>query len=321
MPSPRSLALLLCAVSLAACGGGSATDVVNADGATDVPVGTDSAGDVPMDTPAPRCGAMRPDIMSISGTEGLVIGPDGTIYYSQANAVGRMRPGEAQDDAWAPLGARAGTVWGLALDVANHMIYAGSPSAGTIFSVDYMATPPTVANYVPSAGQPNGLTMGPDGALYYSDFGAGAVFRVAPGGTRTRASSTTAIGQANGLAFGTDGSLYVLSYAAGTLNQLTMAGGMETGRTVIARMLGNPDGLALDATGRFYVTNNSGGTLTRLDADGTNPMRLLSGVSAAASVEFGAGALNCNDIYVASGGALRRYEMGDTAGAMVPWHP
>jgi len=58
----------------------------------------------------------------------------------------------------------------------------------------------------------------------------------------------------------------------------------------------------------------------QVDADGSNPMVLQRGISAAANIEFGVGALPCTDIYVASGGALVRFEMGDTAGASVPWH-
>jgi hypothetical protein len=60
--------------------------------------------------------------------------------------------------------------------------------------------------------------------------------------------------------------------------------------------------------------------LIRLDADGSNPEVLQRSIPAAANIEFGAGALPCTDIYVASGGALVRYEMGDVAGARVPWH-
>ena len=44
------------------------------------------------------------------------------------------------------------------------------------------------------------------------------------------------------------------------------------------------------------------------------------GIAAAANVEFGAGALPCTDIYVASSGTLFRYTMGSARGAAVPWH-
>jgi hypothetical protein len=71
-----------------------------------------------------------------------------------------------------------------------------------------------------------------------------------------------------------------------------------------------------------YVTNNSGGAVIRLEPDGTGATELdLDGtIGSAASLEFGAGALDCEDLYITSSGAMRRYEMGTAAGAAVPWH-
>jgi len=210
-------------------------------------------------------------------------------------------------------------VWGLAIDVANQRLYVGSPSAGVIYAVDLAAEAPMGTVYLAGAGSPNGLTMGPDGALYYSNFAAtGHVYRVVDG-MRTQV-TTMSIRQPNGVAFHRDGSLYVDSYGAGSLIKLTLAANRETARETVATNLGSPDGLAFDATGRIYIGDNSGGRLIRLDADGTNPEVLRTGISAAANIEFGVGALPCTDIYVASGGALVRYEMGDTNGAAVPWH-
>jgi sugar lactone lactonase YvrE len=212
-------------------------------------------------------------------------------------------------------------VWGLALDVPNRRLFVGSPSTQTIYAVDLTAGAPVATAYLTGAGQPNGLTMGPDGALYYSDFSGGHVYRVTGAGTGTRTPVTTAtIPGANGLAFHRDGSLYVDSYSRGTLLRLTLTGNMESARSTVASSLGSPDGLAFDATDRVYVGDNGGGRLIRLDADGTNPTVLRTGISTAANIEFGAGALPCTDIYVASGGALVRYETGTTAGAAVPWH-
>ena len=210
-------------------------------------------------------------------------------------------------------------MWGLAIDVANRRLYVGSPSAATIFAVDLTADAPMGTVYLASAGSPNGLTMGPDGALYYSNFSAsGHVYRVVDG-MRTQVTTMT-IRQPNGVAFHRDGSLYVDSYADGSLIKLTLAANRETARETVATGLGNPDGLAFDAMDRIYIGDNSGGRLIRLDADGSNPEVLQRGIPAAANIEFGAGALPCTDIYVASGGALARYEMGDVAGARVPWH-
>ncbi len=274
-------------------------------------VGTDAGG-------GPGCGTMRPDVSGIRGTEGLVIARDGTIYYSQARAVGRLVPGGTPENGWASLGASASVVWGLALDAANEKLYAGSQSASAIFRVDVATA--AVDTLLPGAGAANGLTMGADGALWYSDFSGGHVYRVdVSTGTRTRVTAPSAIRGANGVAFGPDGRLYVDSYETGTLIALTLTGTMESGRATVAMGLGNPDGLGFDASGRIYVGDNAG-RLIRLDADGTGAMTLRSGIPSAANVEFGAGPLVCTDIYVASGGTLVRYEMGTTAGAAVPWH-
>lgn len=302
---------------IAACSGEPAMTPLDA--AADAPADASPTADTPpaSDGGGPRCGTERPDIDAVRGTEGLVIAADGTIYFSQSRAVGRIRPGMDVEPAWATLPSAARTVWGLAIDAAGNRLFVGSPVTMTIYAVDLTAEAPMGTPYLPGAGQPNGLTMGPDGALYYSDFGGGHVYRVVDG-MRTRVTSTT-IRQANGLAFHRDGSLYVDSYGAGSLLRLTLTDHVETARSTVATGLGAPDGLAFDAMDRIYVGDNMG-RLIRLDADGSNPEVLQRSIPAAANVEFGAGALPCTDIYVASGGTLVRYEMGDTAGASVPWH-
>lgn len=333
----RNASLLALALALAACSSPSATTNPPADGGgTDVVSAADvvaadvsSASDAAMpgdavtadtstgsDAGAPGCGTERPVITGIRGTEGLVIGADGTIYYSQGGAVGRLAPGGNPENRWVTLSG-ASTVWGLALDNTRRRLYAGSPATQSIFVVDLAADPPTATRFLGMAGQPNGLTMDPNGDLIYSDFGGGQVYRVNPMGMRTQV-TTSRIASANGVAFGSDGSLYVDSYSAGTLVRLTLADGRESARETVATGLGAPDGLAFDAEGRIYIGDNRG-RLVRLDADGSNPEVLGMNIANAANVAFGAGALPCTDIYVASGGTLFRYTMGTTAGAAVPW--
>lgn len=290
---------------------------------TDTGVPNDSAdldGGAPTDagTDAPvvaTCGTAQPDVSGITGTEGLIIGRDETIYYGQSGGVGRMTPDGAQDDDWVSLGAAAGTVWGLALDAANETLYVGSPSAGRVFAVTVSSG--AVATFVASAGQPNGLTVGPDGALYFSDFGGGAVRRATADGVTTV--TTSPIPQANGVAFDVEARLIVLSYGTGRLLRLTLADGVETSREpMVAMGLGSPDGVALDANGDFWVTDNSGSLRHVIAATGANTTE-MSGISAAASVDFGAGPLDCHDLYIASSGAVRRFATG-VEGADVLWH-
>jgi sugar lactone lactonase YvrE len=263
------------------------------------------------------CGTEKPDLTGLTGSEGLVIDADGTLYFSQPMAVGRLRPGAASkpEKAWAKL-TGAGTVWGLAIDKAQKALFAGSPSTLKIYKITLEDTP-TVTDYLTMAGQPNGLTIGPDGALYYTDFqNMGNVFRVAAAGARTMV-TTTVIPMPNGLAFGPDGALYVDVFAMGAILKLTLTAGAETARAtyVAMGMVAAADGLAFDAAGNAYV--GFGGGVSRISPDGKTITNVVKG--GAANVEFGAGALDCKDIYYVTGGKLARVA-NDTAGAAVPWH-
>lgn len=293
--------------------GGTDTGGVMTDtGETPTDAGSDGGG-------GGACGTARPDVAAITGTEGLIIARDGTIYYSQSRAVGRLAPGGSPENGFVALPGAAGTVWGIALDAANETLYVGSPTARAIYSVDLTAATPTATEFVASAGGPNGLTIGPDGALYFSDFGGNRVRRVPASGGAPTDVTASPIAQANGVAFDAEGRLLVASYADGDLFRLTLTAGAETGRETVASGLGSPDGVAVDANGDYWVTDN-GGTLLSVDAATGTRMNALPGIPNAASLDFGAGPLNCQDIYVASGGAMRRYEMSGVAGADVLWH-
>ena len=308
---------LLCSV-LAACGGDDAAgDGVVTDGAVaDAPEqgdGGEPDGPSP-DAPA-ACGTQTAPVAMISGTEGIAIAPDGTLYYSQSGGrVGRWQPGAAAPtNNWVSLQG-ATTVWGMALD-AGGILYVATPgSGGTIWRIDPSAATPTATAYYTGAGSANGLTIGPDGAVYYSDFVTqGHVWRVSAPNTRTMVTATT-INRPNGVLFDGDGTLLVLSYATGTVHRLTLnAGGAETDREpTAATTTGSPDGLARDAMGRYYVTDNGGGNVLRYDAQLGNREVLMPGVGAAANMAFGKGALDCNDLYVTSSGMLRRIAVGAT---------
>jgi sugar lactone lactonase YvrE len=330
--SHRILSLFALVLALSGCPSEPGTD---AGGDRDVPEGVDVPGlDAPAidgggsDTPegvdgggGGGCtGTARPDVSAIRGTEGLIVARDGTIYYSQSGSVGRLAPGGSPEDSWVSLPGSSGTVWGIALDAANATLYVGSPSAGTIYSVDLTAATPTATAFVTGAGSPNGLTVGPDGALYYSNFGAGRVMRVeATGGTPTQV-TTSAITQPNGVAFDTDGTLLVCSYGTGNLFRLTLSGGVETARDMAASGLGAPDGVALDADGDFWVTDNGAGRVLYVDSTTGMVSPVMTGIGSAASLDFGAGALRCGDLYVSSSGAMRRLEDVGVNGAAVLWH-
>lgn len=274
--------------------------------------GTVDSGEPDTGPPGRICGDEHPDVSGITGTEGVIIARDGTLYYSQSGGVGRRTPAGAQEDDFIRFPG-ASTIWGLALSPDNATLYVGSPGDGRIYivtladsSVDFIRAPGA-----------NGLTAAPDGTLFWSNFSDGEVFRLGDGEAPEQV-TTTSIRSANGVAFGADGALYVAHYRGGMVLRLTLTDGVETGRTTYAESLGNPDGLVFDEAGDLYVSDNGSGTVLRVAPDGTQEM-IASGLPAAASVEFGAGPLSCTDLFIASAGGLGRVDT-EREGRLVPWH-
>ncbi len=317
-------ALLCAALGLVACGdgGGDGDDDVGV--TADAAAGTDAPADGPdAATPTPdagsaACGTTVAPVADITGTEGIAIAPDGTIYYSQSNAIGRWQPGGSPEDDYVTL-TGAGTVWGMALDDEGTLYVASPASGGRIFFIDTTDPAPEATTLLASAGAANGLVLGPDGALYYSDFSGDRVYRVDSGGERTEVTLST-LDSPNGLLFEPDGTLLVLSYSTGDVLRLTLDGAMvevEKTRQVAGSLAGaNPDGIGRDDAGRYYITDNQAGTgpaLIRVDANFDNPEALLSGIPSAANIAWGRGALDCGHIYVTSSGQMRVFE-GDTPG-------
>jgi sugar lactone lactonase YvrE len=311
-PLPALLASTLLLLACGDDGGGGGDDVADID-ASNIDSGNPIDGGDDPDAPASACGTEVAPVAMITGTEGIAIAADGTIYYSQTGGVGRWVPGtNTPEDDWVAL-AGTSTVWGMAIDDASGMLYVATPgSGGDIWQIDTTAATPAGTVLYDSAGSPNGLTLGPDGAIYYGHFaGAGQVYRVDTAGNRTTVTTST-IAQPNGVLFDDDGTLLVAMYGTGDMVRLTLdpTTHMETGRGSIDSNAGNPDGLARDELGRYYVTDNGGDEVLRYDTAFANPESLLPGVSAAANMAFGRGALACTDLYVTSSGQMRRIDAG-----------
>lgn len=265
------------------------------------------------------CGDARPDLAGIPTAEGLVIAPDGTIYFTQpfgdraSPFLGRYRPPyTAPELRWVEVGPKA---LGLALDPQRGVLYVGSRERQKLLAV-FLSEYPQVLELADAEPAINGVTLGKDGAVYYTDQKGGHVYRVTFEGAKTRVTAAP-IEDPNGLAFGPDGKLYVLSYAAAKITRLTLKAGKEIARAPFVDIPGgkNADGIAFDKQRRMYVTATS---LFRVDLPGKTVTPL--GEAYGANAEFGIGALGCADLYTAGNGkGLHRF-VNDTPGMDVPWH-
>ncbi len=303
------MTLVMCIT--AACGGCEGGGDDSSDARVDGPVD----GEGSPDAPTTSCGSGVAPAGQIAGTEGVAIAADGTVYYSQTGGVGRWVPDDAApSDDWVSL-AGTSTVWGMAIAEEGHLYVAtpaGNATAGIIWEIDTTAASPSGTMLFPSAGRPNGLTLGPDSAVYYGDFAGGDVYRVDGDGNRTAVSDpNTPFDAPNGVLFDADGTLLVAEYSAGEIWRVTLdANQVETARELLTDDAGQPDGIARDDEGRYYVTDNGGGRVLRYDATFGNREILQQSVGAAANMAFGRGALRCTDLYVTSSGAMRVLDVG-----------
>jgi glucose/arabinose dehydrogenase len=270
--------------------------------------------------PAGKCeGKIRPPLEGIHTAEGLAIAPDGTIYFTQpfgagsSGFLGRYQPPyTAPELKWVDLGGKA---LGITIDNKRSVLYAGSRERKKLLAV-YLADRPEVVEIADVEPTINGVTLGPDDAVYYTDQKGGHVYRVTGDGKKSQVTGQP-LEDLNGLAFGPDKNLYVLTYGKAIVTRLRLAGGKEKRRETFATITGgrNADGIAFDAKGRLYVT---AGSLFRISADGKKIEPL--GAAYGANAEFGVGALGCSDLYTAGNGkGIARFE-NDTPGLAVPWH-
>lgn len=273
------------------------------------------AGPLPDGGPT-SCGTGAPVLTGSPATEGLAIARDGTIYYSRLGGVGRITPDGVRHDDWLGL-TNASTVWGLALDADNTHLFVGVPGNGEVQVVTGLnGTPAHV--HLANVDGPNGLTVGPDGGVYVSDFSNDVVVRLDPASGASTPVTASDIGGADGVAFTNSGTLLVTSYSAGTVLALTLdASHHETARSTVATAVPSADGIAIDENGVLYV--GGGSRVYRIGSGGTPDMTLQMGHNGTANLEWGAGPLNCHDLYVATGTGLTRISLSVGERAVL-WH-
>jgi streptogramin lyase len=275
------------------------------------------------------CGTERPNLAGITNADSVAVGPDGTLYFGQVamadGYVGRLRPGGAAvEKQWVrvPMGAR---IYGLAVDMGRRRLYVASASGKAIHWVDLSAPMPTLQNLVTALGNPNDIAVAANGDVYYSDQGDNQIHKVTPAGVRTVASKT-AVGpvyKPAGLAFGTDGGLYVGTSPSGPILRYDMANGVEAARRSYGHYIGWGNGLVFDERGRLYLSTtvsamaNAEARVVRIASDDSGAIQIVGGRNFG-GMAFGRGALNCNDLYIASSsGPLQRFE-SDAKGLPLP---
>jgi streptogramin lyase len=281
---------------------------------------------------AVTCAASTPpafDLSMVGRAEGLVVGPDGTVYFSDFGThVMRYAPPytAGPEKTWATV--ENGWIFGVMLDPKRKVIYAGSRSpkgmttpGPAVYKID-VTDPTKVSKLADADAGINGLTMGDDGSLYYADQMGGHIFRVTPEGVKTQVTKTP-LDNPDGIAFGPDKKLYVIPYleTGCPVTRLTLDGSFtESARDTYVDLTADGgkhgDGIAFDKDGNVYLTAAG---LYKVTKD-----KVISKVNmqGGANVEFGAGALACTELlWVTNSGTIPPQHLkNDIVGQDVYWH-
>lgn len=134
-----------------------------------------------------------------------------------------------------PSAARAGHVAWLAA------LLCGAPAGAS-------AQVAIVEHVVPTANSfPEAITLGPDGALWFTEYGANNIARVTIAGAVTEYAVPTAASAPNGITVGPDGALWFTEYEGNKIGRITSTGAiteypLPTANSFPARITTGPDG-------------------------------------------------------------------------------
>ncbi len=238
-------------------------------------------------------------------TEGVVVAPDGTLYFSMTGpgVVARMNPGMTEHTTW----ARVAAANGHAIDAdGTHVVMS---SVGAILRLDGSGTAiDVVACKVDGRWlvYPNDVVLDPyRGGYYVTDSGyketpetlpadpQGRVYRIDPTGAVREAAG--GIAYANGIALSSDGqSLYVGESVTGNIWRYPVEDddGSLGRRELLATtprapgVVAVPDGCTVAADGRLFVAHYGAREILVYAPDGALIDRLPSGNKTTSHVAF-----------------------------------
>lgn len=118
-----------------------------------------------------------------------------------------------------------------------------------------------------AAAQPRGIAAGPDGNLWFTEYGANRIGRISPGGVIAEFELPGDFRGLHDIAAGPDGNLWFTEHEANRIGRISPAG-------VIAEFDvptpgSHPGGISAGPDGNLWFTQESGGNIGRIRPDGT----------------------------------------------------
>ena len=122
---------------------------------------------------------------------------------------------------------------------------------------------------IPSSGsQPNFITAGPDGNLWFLENAGNRVARITTGGVITEfAALPTAFSGPTAIAAGPDGALWFAEFGHGAIGRISTAGALS--EFIVPTAGSEPSGIALGADGNLWFTELAFNKIGRITSGGT----------------------------------------------------
>jgi len=207
------------------------------------------------------------------GPAGVIFGPDGTLYVSEAGRIRRITP----DASVTTLATGVPSTGYMAVD-ANGNVYTTEFFAHVLRRVSPGGTVSIIAGKLNEGGSadgptgtsrlrnPRGVVFGPDGNLYIADAGNGALRRMTPSGELTTIEKPFAAPM--NLIMEANGDLYYVNEGTRQLTRRSASGA----KTVMATLpfLGGEPRIARAADGTFYIVDLAVSSLWHVTANGAS---------------------------------------------------
>jgi len=200
-----------------------------------------------------------------AGPRSIVAGPDGNLWFTEADAgkIGRITPDgsiveyplpSATAEPWRIAAGPDGALWFT--EMAGNRI--GRIAVTGVIDEFDVPTPKSL---------PRGIVAGPDGALWFTEREANRIGRITPEGDIREYGLSDHTGP-DGITAGPDGALWFAEQYAGRAGRLTTGG--EWTETEPLPASGYPEGIAPAADGSLWITTvpGAGGAAIRIPSSG-----------------------------------------------------
>ena len=193
----------------------------------------------------------------------IVPGPDGALWFTQYNAIGRVTT--AGVFTYYPLPTSGGTAAGIAVG-PDGALWFTEPTGN---NVGRITTSGTINEYpIPTANSaPRFIASGPDGALWFTENAGNEIGRITISGAITEYSVPTASAGISGIAPGPDGAMWFTESIANKIGRITISGVFT--EYVVPTAASGVRSIVAGSDGALWFTEPSAGKIGRITLAGS----------------------------------------------------